>query len=107
MPTSSTASSGNSRGCRHEQTLQLRHAAHLLADVADQRQRELAARYYRDVPDGRIYGLMRRASEIHLLRWLARAVESCCEPALVASPPQQWPAPEDHPPSGADLDPGA
>ena len=107
MPTSSTASSGNSRGCRHEQTLQLRHAAHLLCAVADQRQRELADRYYRDVPDGRIHGLMRRASEIHLLRWLARAVESCCEPALVAPPPQQWPAPEDHPPAGADLDPGA
>jgi hypothetical protein len=50
---------------------------------------------------------MRRASEIHLLRWLARAVESCCEPALVAAPPQQWPAAEDHPPAGADLDPGA
>ncbi|WP_255105093.1 MULTISPECIES: hypothetical protein [unclassified Synechococcus] len=44
--------------------------------MADQRQRELALRYYRDVPDGRIHGLMRRASEIHLLRWLARAVES-------------------------------
>ncbi len=107
MPTSSTASSGNSRGCRHEQTLQLRHAAHLLSAVADQRQRELAARYYRDVPDGRIHGLMRRASEIHLLRWLARAVESCCEPALEAPPQRQWPVAEDHPQSGADLDAGA
>jgi hypothetical protein len=107
MPTSSTASSGNSRGCRHEQTLQLRHAAHLLSAVADQRQRELALRYYRDVPDGRIHGLMRRASEIHLLRWLARAVESCCEPALVASPPQQWPAAGDDPAATGDLDLGA
>ncbi|MGB7566182.1 MAG: hypothetical protein WBM08_15690 [Prochlorococcaceae cyanobacterium] len=107
MPTSSTASSGNSRGCRHEQTLQLRHAAHLLCAVADQRQRELALRYYRDVPDGRIHGLMRRASEIHLLRWLARAIESCCEPALVAAPPQQWPAAGDDPAETGDLDPGA
>ena len=70
-------------------------------------QKRMSLDNYRDVPDGRIHGLMRRASEIHLLRWLARAVESCCEPALVAEAPQQWPAAGDDPAATGDLDLGA
>ena len=84
MPTSSTASSGSSRS-RSDEQLQLRHAVLLLNAVADQRERDLADRFYRDVPDGRIQGLLRGACDLHLLRWLARAVESCCDPPLGAA----------------------
>jgi hypothetical protein len=81
---------------RSDEQLQLRHAVLLLNAVVDQREHDLAARFYRDVPEGRIQGLLRAASDLHLLRWLARAVESCCDPSLADAAQGHRPVPANH-----------